>query len=240
MTKEKLKELSKLIENEDFMKGLSSVADEQGVIPLAKKYGVELSQDEVNDLFTITPDTRKWAAEVKACADKLQELLKDSNKAEEFTKINSEESFNKFCQENDIPAGEKFLPVLYTLSYKNADKMQLSEEELDAVVGGVSVWGIFKFAIGLVPFVGTLAQTICDLADGSLRGTGNIAARFALSAVSAMFGAVGSLAESGLMDIASTLMSKGFSAIGGQVAIWGGTTGISAGTGMAVNSSIGL
>ncbi|MBQ4014769.1 MAG: hypothetical protein II610_05920 [Treponema sp.] len=240
MTKEKLEELSGLIGNEAFMKELASVADEQGVIPLAKKYGVDLSQDEVKDLFTITPDTRKWAAEVKACADKLQELLKDSKKAEEFTQINSEESFKRFCASNDISAGEKFLPVLYAFSYKNADKMQLSEEELDAVVGGVSVWGIFKFAIGLVPFVGTLAQTICDLADGSLRGTGNIAARFALSAVSAMFGAVGSLAESGLMDIASTLMSKGFSAIGGKAVIWATNTAVSAGTGMAVDSSIGL
>lgn len=240
MTKEKLEELSSLIKNEAFMKELASVADEQGVIPVAKKYGVDLSQEEVKDLFTITPDTRKWAAEVKSCADKLQELLKDSKKAEEFTQINSEESFNLFCASNDISAGEKFLPVLYVFSYQNAEKMQLSEEELDAVVGGVSVWGIFKFAIGLVPFVGTLAQTICDLADGSLRGTGNIAARFALSAVSAMFGAVGSLAESGLMDIASTLMSKGFASIAGQALIWGSTTAISSGAGIMVDKYVGL
>lgn len=240
MTKEKLEEISGLIGNEAFMKELSSVADEQGVIPLAKKYGVDLSQEEVKDLFTVTPDTRKWAAEVKACADKLQELLKDSKKAEEFTRINSEESFKQFCQANDIPAGEKFLPVLYMFSYKNADKMQLSEQELDAVVGGVSVWGIFKFAIGFVPFVGTLAQTICDLADGSLRGTGNIAARFALSAVSAMFGAVGSLADAGLMTIASGLISKGFSSIAGKAVIWATNTAVSAGTGIAVNSAVGL
>ena len=92
----------------------------------------------------------------------------------------------------------------------------------------------------MIPFVGTLAQTLLDIADGSLTGGANIGARFALSAISAMFGAVGSIAEAGIMDVASGWIANGFSTIAGKLTIWTGTTVVSSGAGIDVDHSVGL
>ena len=240
MTNEKLKEITGLFENEAFMNDLAKVTDETGIISAAKKYGVEITEQDLNDLFMVKSETKKWAKEVVDCAKQLEEVLKNPEKQAEFAKINSEALFKDFCKANNVEASDKFLPMLYFVAFDNKKTMELSEEELDSVAGGISLWGIFKFGVGLIPFVGTLAQTFLDIADGSLTGGANIGARFALSAISAMFGAVGSIAEAGIMDIASGWIANGFSTIAGKLAIWSGTTAVSSGTGMIVNNSVGL
>lgn len=240
MTNEKLKKITELFANEAFMNELPTVTEEKGIIDLAKKYGVQITEQELDELFTSKPETKKWAKKVADCAQRLEELLKEPEKQAEFAEINSEEKFMEFCKANNVNASEKFLPMLYCVAFSNKDTMELSEEELDSVAGGITLWGVFKFGIGLIPIVGTLAQTFLDLADGSLRGGANIGARFALSAISAMFGAVGSIAEAGLLDIAGSWISEGFSAITGKLTIWTGTTVVSSGTGMDVDHSVGL
>ena len=240
MTNDKLKVITALFENDAFMKVLPSVSDEKGIISLAEKYGVKITEQEITELLTIKPDTKKWAKELADCANQLEEVLKNPEKQAEFAKINSEALFKEFCKANNVEASDRFLPMLYFVAFDNKGRMELSEEELDAVAGGISLWGIFKFGVGLIPFVGTLAQTLLDFADGSLTGGANIGARFALSAISAMFGAVGSLAESGIMDIASGWIANGFSSIVGKLTIWGTTTAVSSGVGMDVDHSVGL
>jgi hypothetical protein len=240
MTNDKLKAITELFANEAFMNKLSSVSEEKDIILLAKKYGVEITEQELDELFTPALETKKWAKEVADCAQRLEELLKEPEKQAEFAELNSEEKFMEFCKANNVNASEKFLPMLYCVAFNNKDTMELTEEELDSVAGGISLWGIFKFGVGLIPLVGTLAQTFLDLADGSLRGGANIGARFALSAISAMFGAVGSIAEAGIFDIAGGWIANGFSAVAGKLTIWTGTTVVSSGTGMDVDHSVGL
>lgn len=240
MTNDKLKAITELFANEAFMNELSSVSEEKDIILLAKKYGVEITEQEINDLFTVKPETKKWAKEVADCAKQLEAVLKAPEKQAEFATINSEERFKEFCKANNVAVSDKFLPMLYCVAYSNKGIMELSEEELDSVAGGITLWGVFKFGVGLIPFVGTLAQTLLDLADGSLRGGANIGARFALSAISAMFGAVGSIAEAGIFDIAGGWIANGFSAVAGKLTIWAGTTAVSSGAGMDVDHSVGL
>lgn len=240
MTNEKLKEITALFSNEAFMNELSAVTDEKNVPGVTKKFGVDITEQELNELFSSSADTKKWAKEVAVCSKQLEEVLKDPKKQVEFSEINSEALFKNFCMNNNVAASDKFLPMLYFAAFSNKDKMELSEEELDSIAGGITLWGIFKFGVGLIPFVGTLAQTLMDLADGSLRGGANIGARFALSAISAMFGAVGSIAEAGIFDIAGGWIANGFSTIAGKLAIWGTSTAVSSGTGMAVDHVDGL
>ena len=71
MTNDKLKAITELFANEAFMNELSSVSEEKDIILLAKKYGVEITEQEINDLFTVKPETKKWAKEVADCAKQL-------------------------------------------------------------------------------------------------------------------------------------------------------------------------
>lgn len=112
---------------------------------------------------------------------------------------------------------------------------ELTEDELDDVVGG-SFWSVFKNVVGFVPIVGTAAKLVCDLADGSLTGAGNIAARVGLTLAVGMFDAVATLATGGLLTVAKTAFTSGISAVGGKLAVFAGVTALKGGTSMAVSN----
>lgn len=233
MTAEKITAFTELLKNDGFCEEISSLTEEKEIIPVAKKYGLNISEEEITELFTIKPDTRKWAEELKACSDKIEEVIKDPEKAEQFSAINSEEQFKNFCRENAIPENEHFVDMLYVVSSAKTGKIELSAEELDSVVGG-SFWSTFKTITGFVPFVGTLAKFIMDLSDGSLRGTNNIMARLGVVLVVAAFDTVSTIATGGLLSLARGMIQSGLASVGKRALIYGALNVLSTGSGTAV------
>lgn len=239
MTAEKITALTELLKNDGFCEEISTLTEEREIIPVAKKYGVDISEEEITDLFTIKPDTRKWAEELKNCSDRIEEVIKDPAKAEEFSGIKSEQDFKNFCQKNEIPENDQFIDVLYVVASAKTSKMELSIEELDAVVGG-SAWDVFKDVAGYVPFVGTLAKFVLDLSDGSLRGTNNIMARLGVVLAVAAFDAVSTIATGGLLGLAKGIIQSGLASVGKDALMYGALNILSTGTGMAVTKIAGI
>ena len=233
MTADKITALTELLKNNSFCEEISGLTEEKEIIPVAKKYGVDVSEEDINDLFTIKPDTRKWAEELKICSDRIEEVTKDPVKAEEFSGIKSEEEFKTFCEANDIPENDQFINILYVVASAKTGRMELSADELDAVVGG-SAWSVFKTITGYVPFVGTLAKFIMDLSDGSLRGTDNIIARFGVVLAVAAFDAVSTMATGGLYGLVKGFVQGGLAAVGKKALIYGALNVLSTGSGSSV------
>ena len=97
---------------------------------------------------------------------------------------------------------------------ENREQYQLSADELDVVVGE-SVWGWFKKAINLVPFVGPLVTTTIDVCTGELKGVGNIAARYGIAVASGLFDTTAAIATGGASIGAKILIKGGLTVLKG-------------------------
>lgn len=223
MTVEKLTEVSKLLENADFKAKISQISEENDIIPIAKEFGVELSDSDIKELFTLKNDTKEQAKVVAECAAKLDAVLKNSEKAREFAKITDAESFRAFCSRNGIETNEQFIGLLYTLiTTEESGTQELSEMEMETVVGGLPDW--LKCAVSFIPVVGGVASAIMDVADGTTKGLGNITARLAAGVASGMFDTVATIATGG-------------ASLGAKIAIKAGIAAISGGTSIAVKAA---
>lgn len=184
-------------------------------------------------------DFEKYFAFMKAALDsydKNQELAEKIRNDKEFlaevrTCKNEKELYDTYVKYGyaDIPFDD--FKKTFEARVQNLAKSgvtELTEDELDAVVGG-SFWGVFSSVINVVPFVGGFASAITDLCTGNLHGAGNIAARFAGATVKCLFDTVTTIATGGIFTIAKTVASAGFSAAAGSIGISAGVMALSGG-----------
>ncbi len=232
-------ELAALLNNQDFINKLSKCQTEADIIPLVKEFGFTLTEKELDELLAEKTDAMKGMAKVAELYQKLAPVLKNKEKAEEFSKILSYESFLKFCKENDITLSKDALLFAKMICDLIGDGIELSDEALSSVAGGNGVATAAEFGVGLIPCAGGVASAALSIADGSVKGTEKITARLAVGVVASLFDTINTISTGGMLAIGKQWNSEGFSSgVKHKLAIFGGITALSSISGVAVSKGM--
>lgn len=141
------------------------------------------SIEQTNGVSEKLKNDKKFLEEVKKC--KTEKELYDKYIEYKYTNLSPEDFKKAFKTKLDAIAKE--------------GTIELSEEQLDAVVGGsVSEW--FSRVTNLIPIVGGFVATTIDIACGNVKGAGNIAARFAGATLKAGLDMLGGYGGAGILE----------------------------------------
>lgn len=234
MTNEKLNGISKLLENKDFVKQLEAVKDEKGACELFNANGVEVTIEEMTSFMNVSDEQKARIAAISKTAKKMEELIKNEEFKSKFVCCKTEDEMSSLLKENGIENGKDYfasMTVFAGMTGKNGT-MELSEDELEEIVGGWRIPGLARFVISMIPVVGPIYTTIEDVSNMS--GGGNIAARILMGVAQVAVDIGTTVSGTGLAGMGiKAALGKTITDAGARVAIGLGMTAIRAGQGYA-------
>ena len=108
MTNEKLKGISQLLENDDFVNQLSAVKDEKAACELFNANGVDVTLEEMTSFLNVSDEQRAKITAITATARKMEELIKDEEFKSKFIGCRTEEEAESLLKENGIENGKDY------------------------------------------------------------------------------------------------------------------------------------
>ncbi len=234
MTNEKLKGISQLLENDDFVAQLNSVKDEKGACELFNANGVAVTLEEMTSFLNVSDEQKAKIAALAKTARKMEELIKDEGFKAKFAGCRTEEEADSLLKENGIENGKDYFESikLFADAAGKGGMMELSEEDLEEIVGGWHTPSWARMLISMVPVVGPIYTTIEDISNMS--GGGNIAARVLMGVVQVAVDVGTTVSGTGLMgNVIKLAAGKKIAEAGARFAIGAGMTAIRGGNGVA-------
>lgn len=232
MTSEKLNAISKLLENEDFVKQLGAAKDEKGAWELFNAHGVDVTQEELSSFMNVSEAQKARISAICKTAKKVEELIKNEEFKSKFENSSTEEEVTALLKEHGIENCKDYLAsmTMFTGVASRTGVMELSEDELEEVVGGWSSPGWLRTMVSMIPVVGPLYTMAEDISNMS--GGGNIAARVLLGALQVGIDIGLTMSGTGLAGIGiKAALGKTITDVGARVAIGAGMAAIRAGQG---------
>ncbi|EID85728.1 hypothetical protein MSI_05470 [Treponema sp. JC4] len=232
-------ELIKLLNNPDFIKAASQCKSESDINPLLKRFGITLSEEELSELLEKKAETMKLLSEAAEIARQLTPLLEDHNKAEEFFKITTYESFMDFCKENNIVLSDNITSIARLIFELMDGVVDLSDDALSSVAGGNALAAGGELGAGMIPCIGGVASAVVSVADGSVKGTEKITARLAVGVATSLFETVATISTGGMLSIGQQWHKEGFTSdVKQKLAMFGGIKALSSITSFAVGQAL--
>lgn len=167
-------------------------------------------------------------------AKKMEELIKDEKFKARFVSCKTKEEIEALMKENGIENSEDYFASIEALAGMTGKDgiMELSEADLDEIVGGWSTPTWARMLINLVPVVGPIYTTIEDVSN--IEDGGSIAARILMGVVQVAVDVGTTVTGTGLAgNVIKAVAGKKIADAGARVAIGLGMTAIRSGQGYA-------